>query len=190
MLAGWWGCGKGKTALFAINVLIGGCLLWESNPIRAFGREASCSAHGNRSQNLYWSSLKITHPLGNWLFTSVVAALTGVFLMGAGVTPETLDGGLYLILRDLFWFGLIVYVVSAMAFLYLRLAPRFRRMPAGSENLKRLQAFISDYPELSQELALDNLLNESVTFGELKKIQKEANRKVVKAATKTLVRGS
>lgn len=151
---------------------------------------SSCSAHGNGNHNLYWSSLKITYPQGIWLFTSVLAALTGVLLMGAGAAPEALETEIHLVSGDFFWFGLIVYVVSSTAFLYLRLAPRFKRMPAGTENLKRLQAFISDYPAISEEMSLGNLLNESVTFGELKGVQKEANRKVVKAVMKSLVRGS
>ncbi|MFA0809530.1 hypothetical protein [Microbulbifer epialgicus] len=137
---------------------------------------------------MYWSSLKITHPLAKWVSTSVYTSLMGIFLMLSGVSSKRISEKLYLVLDNFFWMGLILYVVSIVVFLYFRLAPRFNRMSMGQDNLKRLIDFIEEYPTIAREMSLEKYITGPVTFGKLKEVQKEANRKVVEVAKNSLIR--
>lgn len=139
-------------------------------------------------QDLYWQSLKITHPMDFWLFASASAALAGFLLMLSGVVIDRQDDEVYLHLTDLFRFGLLVYLVSTLVFFYFRLAPRFASMPAGMENIERLKVFILQYPGLSRELSVCSIDLETVTYGELKKIQKQVNRRLISVASKSIVK--
>ena len=137
---------------------------------------------------MYWSSLKITHPLGNWQFAAVLAALGGIYFMFTDAKVLTTEQGIFISLEPMFWVGLVTYIVSTLGFIYLKIAPRFKSMPAGAENMERLRVFVSNYPEIAKELSLDSLLRKGATFGQLKKVQKDANRKLVQVASKTLIR--
>ncbi len=138
---------------------------------------------------MYWSSLKISHPLGNWLFTTLLSAIGGIYFMFTGVKALTTPQGIYISVDAMFWVGLGAYLISTMGFLFLKIHPRFKRMPAGADNMVRLENFIGSYPDIAKELSLETLLRDGATFGQLKKIQKDANRKVVQMASKSIVRG-
>jgi len=60
-------------------------------------------------------------------------------------------------------------------------------MNAGVENMERLRNFVENYPDIAKELLLDVLLREGATFGQLKKIQKDANRKIVQVASNSII---
>jgi hypothetical protein len=137
--------------------------------------------------DLYWESLKITHPLGTWLFASAMAAITGLFFMATGVEIDRQDGNVYFRLKELFWFGLLVYVVSTVVFLYFRLAKRFLNMLAGEENIERFKAFCLQYPALSKDLSLNTIKLETLTYKELKKIEKQVNRRMLSLASKAML---
>lgn len=107
--------------------------------------------------------------------------------MVTGVVIDGQGNQVYFRLRDLFWFGLLVYLVSTLVFLYFRLAPKFANMPAGLENVERLKAFSLQYPGLSRELSLGSIDLETVTYRELKKVEKQVNRRVISVASKSMV---
>lgn len=109
--------------------------------------------------------------------------------MFTGVKVLTTPQGIYVSIETMFWVGLGEYLISTMGFLFLKIHPRFKRMPAGADNMVRLENFIGSYPDIAKELSLDILLRDGATFGQLKKIQKDANRKVVQKASKSIVRG-
>jgi len=136
---------------------------------------------------VYWSSLKITHPLASWLFTSLLSAICGLYFIYTGVKVLTTPQGVFVSIGVMFWVGLCIYSVSTLGFLYLKFAARFKRMNAGVENMERLRNFVENYPDIAKELLLDVLLREGATFGQLKKIQKDANRKIVQVASNSII---
>jgi hypothetical protein len=136
---------------------------------------------------LYWESLKITHPLGAWLFASALAALTGLFFMVTGVEIDHQSNEVYFRLKELFWFGLLAYLISTSAFLYIRMSRKFSNLPAGEENIDRLKGFCIQYPDLAKDMSLDAINHKTITYGELKKIQKQVNRRLISFASKAIV---
>jgi hypothetical protein len=108
--------------------------------------------------------------------------------MFTGVKALTTPQGIFISVEIMFWIGLGAYLISTIGFIFLKVHPRFKRMPASADNINQLKNFIGNYPDIAIELSLETLLKDGTTFGHLKKIQKDANRKVVQMASKSIVR--
>jgi hypothetical protein len=90
----------------------------------------------------------------------------------------------------MFWIGVLVYLCSSIILIFLKVSKRFKRFPAGIENMERLRAFSEKYPSIAQELSLNKALSNGASYGQLIKIKKIANRKLVKMASTTFTGGT
>lgn len=134
------------------------------------------------------SALKVVHPYGKWAFSAMVLAVVGLYFSIAGANPRVTSSGVEVTLGEIFTIGIVLYVVSTMTFLYLKLSPGIKRLPAGEKNLKNLDQFIAEHPGIALELDLNRFRCKETTFGQMKEIKKITNKSLVKLASKTIMR--
>jgi len=135
-----------------------------------------------------FSYLKVVHPYSNMLFASVVCALCSFYFVSTEFSLIEKTTHYEIHLNHMFWVGLIMYFVSIIAFLFLKMAKRFKRMPAGERNLGYLEIFERDYPDIAKELNTKTL--RGATYGEYRELQKRANRLVISQAASGFSRSS
>ncbi|WP_045861667.1 hypothetical protein [Teredinibacter purpureus] len=135
-----------------------------------------------------WSALKVSHPLKKWVAWSMLFALLGILLIFFGLNAKVVNQGVVISPGPMFLLGLAMYVFWSAAFLYLKLSPRIRRIPAGSVNIERLSNFAKTYPQISKEYRLETYCNGNTTYGEIQIIQKKANKSLVQLASRSVMR--
>ncbi len=83
---------------------------------------------------------------------------------------------------------MVIYALGCGAFAYLTYARRFQRLPAGAVNRQRLAAFIQSHPDIARQLDMSRYCRMNVTYGDLKVLQSQANRALLRVASRTLLR--
>jgi|TARA_R110002072_G_scaffold303138_1_gene495408 hypothetical protein len=128
--------------------------------------------------------------MGKWIFTFFLIGICSLYYIVSNVTIQKTNEGIFISLGLMFWIGVLVYLCSSIILIFLKVSKRFKRFPAGIENMERLRAFSEKYPSIAQELSLNKTLSNGASYGQLIKIKKIANRKLVKMASTTFTGGT
>lgn len=131
-----------------------------------------------------YSKLNVVHPKAKWLICFV---LTGFIGMVFGLANLSISEAGEIVLNTTSTICFAIYGSSCVLFLYVRLAPRYKKCRAGKKNIERLQRFIANYPDIAAQLDAEKLCREDLSFFELKKLAKQANKLLILLSADDLV---